>query len=101
MHYLIAVYVNTEMFEREKRKKFYFKLESIVYQCQPRDTLIVFGEINAFTGTENYLRVTCRSPWSWHQKRKRLFPFELCKIRTTENCWFLVPEKPLRPLNFV
>ena len=49
---LIAVYAPTEMYELEEKEMFYAKLDSVVDQCSPRDTLIVSGDFNAVTGTE-------------------------------------------------
>ncbi|KAG0723422.1 Transposon TX1 uncharacterized protein [Chionoecetes opilio] len=47
---LVAVYAPTEMRKTEE-EMFYAKLDSVLDQCPPRDTLIVLGDFNATTGT--------------------------------------------------
>ncbi|KAG0724686.1 Craniofacial development protein 2 [Chionoecetes opilio] len=48
---LVAVYAPTEMRKTEEKEMFYAKLDSVLDQCPPRDTLIVLGDFNAITGT--------------------------------------------------
>ncbi|KAG0712588.1 Craniofacial development protein 2 [Chionoecetes opilio] len=48
---LVAVYAPTEMRKTEEKEMFYAKLDSVLDQCPPRDTLIVLGDFNAPTGT--------------------------------------------------
>ncbi|KAG0725368.1 Craniofacial development protein 2 [Chionoecetes opilio] len=48
---LVAVYAPTEMRKTEEKEMFYAKLDSVLDQCPPRDTLIVLGDFNATTGT--------------------------------------------------
>ncbi|KAG0728289.1 Craniofacial development protein 2 [Chionoecetes opilio] len=48
---LVAVYAPTEMRKTEEKEMFYVKLDSVLDQCRPRDTLIVLGDFNATTGT--------------------------------------------------
>ncbi|KAG0719096.1 Craniofacial development protein 2 [Chionoecetes opilio] len=47
---LVAVYAPTEMRKTEEKEMFYAKLDSVLDQCPPRDTLIVLGDFNATTG---------------------------------------------------
>ncbi|KAG0730190.1 Craniofacial development protein 2 [Chionoecetes opilio] len=48
---LVAVYAPTRMRKTEEKEMFYAKLDSVLDQCPPRDTLIVLGDFNATTGT--------------------------------------------------
>ncbi|KAG0725429.1 Craniofacial development protein 2 [Chionoecetes opilio] len=48
---LVAVYAPTEMRKTEEKEMFYAKLDSVLDQCPPRDTLVVLGDFNATTGT--------------------------------------------------
>ena len=59
---LVAVYAPTEMCETEEKEMFYAKLDSILDQCPPRDTLIVLGDFNAATGTERAGYELCVGP---------------------------------------
>ena len=59
---LIAVYAPTEMSELEEKEMFYAKLNSIVDQCAPWDTLIVLGDFNAVSGTERVGYEMCVGP---------------------------------------
>ncbi|MFV0264599.1 MAG: endonuclease/exonuclease/phosphatase family protein, partial [Kluyvera sp.] len=47
---LIAVYAPTEVCETEVKEVFFAKLNSVLDQCPPRDTLTVLGDFNATTG---------------------------------------------------
>lgn len=59
---LVAVYAPTEMCEIEEKEMFYAKLDSVLDQCPPRDTLIVLGDFNAATGTERAGYELCVGP---------------------------------------
>ena len=59
---LIAVYAPTEMCEMEEKELFYAKLDSVLDQCPPRDTLVVLGDFNATTGTERDGYEICVGP---------------------------------------
>ncbi|KAG0729261.1 Retrovirus-related Pol polyprotein from type-2 retrotransposable element R2DM [Chionoecetes opilio] len=45
------VYAPTEMRKTEEKEMFYAKLDSVLDQCPPRDTLIVLGDFNTTNGT--------------------------------------------------
>ncbi|KAG0715480.1 Craniofacial development protein 2 [Chionoecetes opilio] len=45
------MYAPTEMRKTEEKEMFYAKLDSVLDQCPPRDTLIVLGDFNATSGT--------------------------------------------------
>ncbi|KAG0730476.1 Transposon TX1 uncharacterized protein [Chionoecetes opilio] len=67
------VYAPTEMRKTEEKEMFYAKLDSVLDQCPPRDTLIVLGDFNATTGT----------------------------VQKVANCRFLVSETRAAPLDMV
>ena len=54
---LVAVHTPIEICEADKKEIFYTKIDSILDQCPRQDTLIVFGDFNAVTGTERELYV--------------------------------------------
>ncbi|KAG0723374.1 Craniofacial development protein 2 [Chionoecetes opilio] len=58
---LVAVYAPTEVHKTEE-KMFYAKLDSVLKQCPPRDTLIVLGDFNATTGTVRDGYESCVGP---------------------------------------
>ncbi|KAG0721860.1 putative 39S ribosomal protein L45, mitochondrial [Chionoecetes opilio] len=43
---LVAVYTPTEVCETEENEMFYAKLDSVLDQCPPRDTLIMYDKCN-------------------------------------------------------
>ena len=49
---LVSVYSPTEASDLTVKDTFYAKLESVVDQCPRRDTLLVFGDFSASTGTD-------------------------------------------------
>ena len=59
---LIAVYAPTEVYELEEKEVFYAKLDSVVDQCSPRDTLVVLGDFNGVTGTDRAGYELCVGP---------------------------------------
>ena len=59
---LVAVYAPTEVYKIEEKEMFYAKLDSVLDQCPPRDTLIVLGDFNAVTGTERAGYELCVGP---------------------------------------
>ena len=59
---VIAVYAPTEMREMDEKELFYAKLDSILDQCHPRDTLVVLGDFNAATGTDRDGYEICVGP---------------------------------------
>ena len=59
---LVAVYAPTEVRDLEEKELFYAKLDSIVEQCPPGDTLIVLGDFNAVTGTDRTGYELCVGP---------------------------------------
>ena len=63
---LVSVYVPTGVSNLNMKDAFYATLESGVYQCPRRDTLLVLGDFNASTGTDRDGYETGQSPWVWN-----------------------------------
>ena len=59
---LVAVYAPTEKSKLGNKEMFYTKLESILDQCPPGDTLLVLGDFNAVTGTQRDGYEVCLGP---------------------------------------
>ena len=59
---LVAVYAPTEGGGLEEKEMFYAKLDSVVAQCPPGDTLMVMGDFNAVTGTDREGYEICVGP---------------------------------------
>ena len=59
---LVSVYALTEASDLTVKDAFYATLESVVDQCPRRDTLLVLGDFNAWTGTDRDGYETCWSP---------------------------------------
>ena len=56
---LVSVYAQTDLTVKDA---FYATLESVVDQCPRRDTLLIFGDFNASTGTDGDGYETCVCP---------------------------------------
>ncbi|KAG0717729.1 Craniofacial development protein 2 [Chionoecetes opilio] len=99
---LVAVYAPTEVRKTEEKEMFYAKLNSVLDQCPPRDTLIVLGDFNATTGTVRDGYELCVGPHGSGTRNTQQFSAsEFCKVQKVENCRFLVPETRAAPLDMV
>ena len=59
---LVSVYAPTEASDLTVKDTFYATLESVVYQCPRRDTLLVLWDFNASTTTDRDGYETCVGP---------------------------------------
>ena len=50
--FLVSIYAPNEVSDLTVKDTFYATLESVVDQCPRRDTLLVWGDFNASTGTD-------------------------------------------------
>ena len=60
--FLVSIYAPTEVSDLTVKDAFYAALKSVVDQCPRQDTLLVFGDFNPSTGTNNDGYDTCFSP---------------------------------------
>ena len=59
---LVSIYAPTETSDLIVKDELYSTLESVVYHCSRRDTLLVLGDFNALTGTGRHGYETCVGP---------------------------------------
>ena len=59
---LVSEYATTEVSDLTVKDAFYATLESVVDHCPRRDTLLVFGDFIASTGTDRDGYETCVGP---------------------------------------
>ena len=92
---LIAVYAPTEMRDLEEKELFYAKLDSIVEQCPPRDTLVVLGDFNAVTGTDRDGYEICVGPHgsgTRNQNSSLFLDFARSRNLRIAGSWFQRPD---------
>jgi sorting nexin-29 len=59
---LVAVYAPTEVRDLKEKETFYARLDSVVYECPRRDTLLVLGDFNACVGADRAGYESCLGP---------------------------------------
>ncbi|KAG0727553.1 Craniofacial development protein 2 [Chionoecetes opilio] len=92
---LLAVYAPTEVRKTEEKEMFYAKLDSVLDQCPPRDTLIVLGDFNATTGTVRDGYELCVGPHgsdTRNTKSSLLLNFPRSRRLRIAGSWYQRPE---------
>ncbi|KAG0722293.1 Craniofacial development protein 2 [Chionoecetes opilio] len=92
---LVAVYAPTEMRRTEEKEMFYAKLDSVLDQCPPRDTLIVLGDFNATTGTVREGYELCVGPHGSGTRNTNsslLLNFARSRMLRIAGSWYQRPE---------
>ncbi|KAG0717656.1 Craniofacial development protein 2 [Chionoecetes opilio] len=86
---LVAVYAPTEMRKTEEKEMFYAKLDSVLDQCPPGDTLIVLGDFNITTGTVSDGYELCVGPHgSGTRNTNSSLLLNFARSQKVENCGF-------------
>ncbi|KAG0717717.1 Craniofacial development protein 2 [Chionoecetes opilio] len=91
----VAVYAPTEMRKTEEKEMFYAKLDSVLDQCPPRDTLIVLGDFNATTGTVRDGYELCVGPHGSGTRNTNsylLLNFARSRMLRIAGSWYQRPE---------
>ncbi|MEL6802745.1 MAG: reverse transcriptase domain-containing protein, partial [Bacteroidota bacterium] len=92
---LIAVYAPTEVCKAEEKEMFYAKLNSILDQCPPRDTLVVLGDFNATTGADRAGYELCVGPHgsgTRNNNSSRLLDLARSRRLRIAGSWYQRPE---------
>ncbi|KAG0728675.1 Craniofacial development protein 2 [Chionoecetes opilio] len=92
---LVAVYAPTEVRKTEEKEMFYAKLDSVLDQCPPQDTLIVLGDFNATTGTVRDGYELCISPHGSGTRNTNsslLLNFAMSRRLRIAGSWYHRPE---------